>query len=151
MNKKLLIVGIVAVIAILVFASLAFSASKNKGEYNYSLSNTTSFTYEGAFGTTTKNADAGKEFVVATITLKNLNHSDGISTNPFNFKLNVGGVMYSHDLATYSHPGYKSTVSLGVGSQYTFTVVFQVPLGSTGATLVWDGIPSKVVYNGALV
>jgi uncharacterized protein YxeA len=153
MNKKILL-GIVAVIVIIIAAAAVMSNnnSPNNGEYNYSLSKTTSFNYTVGGSTFTATADTGKEFVVATITLKNVDYSNGISTNPFYVKLKVGGVSYSHDLATYNHPSYKSTVSIEKGSQYVFTVVYQVPLGTTGGEIVWDGIPtSKVVYNSALV
>lgn len=71
-----------------------------------------------------RTAETGKTFVVATITLMNTNYSSGISTTPLNFELEANGVSYSYDGATYSHPGYKDTVTLNEGAKYTFVIVF---------------------------
>ena len=130
-NRAVVVAAIIAV---------AVSVYDKKGEYDYSLTGTNSFNHTFAGSNLTKTADAGNVFVIATITLKNTDYSPGIDTNPWYFKMNVNGASYRHDLASYSHPGHKDTVTLGKGSQYTFTVVFQAPSGTTGATLVWDGI-----------
>lgn len=159
MNKILIGVIIIGVIGVVAIGAVAMMGDdgpigSNNGEYNYSLTSTSSFNYNLGGTTLTRTADAGNVFVVATITLKNTNYSgslSGIDTNPWYFQLNVNGVKYNHDSATYLHPNYKDLVTLEKGSKYTFTVVFQVPSGTTNAALVWDGLPSKVVYNSALV
>ena len=151
----MIIIGVIGVVAI---AALAASddptinppSSGNNGEYNYSVSTVTSFNYTLSGTPLVMTASAGNEYKIATITLMNTNYSGGIDTGPVWFKFNVNGVKYAWDTATLFHPDYKDTVTLAKGSKYTFTVVFQVPIGTTGE-IVWDGLPPNVVYNSALV
>jgi len=157
--NKLMLVGVAFVAVVVVVAAAVVmsdggdegSKSNNNGEYNYSLSTVSSFNWTGVSGTTyVKTPDAGNVFIVATIVLKNLNYSDGISTSYYNFDLSASGVKYNADSATVSHPGYKSTVTLEKGGKYTFTAVYQVPAGTTDAQIIWGGWVPKVVYNSAL-
>jgi hypothetical protein len=151
-NKKILI-GIVAVIAIIIAAAVVMSnndsSNPNDGEYNYSLDAMNSFV---GWNTITYTAETGTEFIVATITLKNVKYSNGIDADPFNVKLKVGEVLYGHVAATYPHPGYGGNVSIMKGSQHVFTVVYQIPIAAgINYKVVWDGTPSNVIYNSALV
>jgi hypothetical protein len=38
-----------------------------------------------------------------------------------------------------------------MGSEHTFTVVFRVPHGTSGAEIIWNGSPSKIVRNGTFM
>ena len=153
-----MIIGVaIGVIVVLVVLATVMGGNNNKNpnnaEYNYSLSNTTSFTNRD--GGTTK-ASAGNEFIIATITLKNTNYADGIKSSfATMFKLNTGEFTYDYTFTkTYNHPDrLDPDLTINKGSKATFVLVFEVPIGTTGGTLEWHGdfYIKKVVYNSSLV
>jgi len=163
LDKKILIGAILGVVVI-VIAGAALMNSNNSnsppkntaphvdGEYNYSFSRTASFNYTAGGYTYTQNAGAGYEFIIATITLKNIDYTGSLLTTSINnFDFKVGGISYYWDTVTVYHPGYKSTVTLDKGAQYTFTIVYKVPSGTTGGEIVSDFLLLNVVHNSTLV
>ena len=106
------------------------------GEYNYSL--TVSDTYD------TQTATSGKIYVIATVTLKNINYQDGISSKSQNFKIQVDGIWY---------PAYYEEYSVATilpEHSFSFTIRFLIPDSYHEIILVWYNSydsPSAVRYN----
>lgn len=142
------IVGVVALIAI--GAASDDSNNKNAVTYNYELTRTSSIPLSDSYVSDTSSPDTGMVYVVADITLKNNDAKYTVSTNPFNFSLNVNNIVYSHDLDTYSYKGYKDSVNLAKGGQFSFSLIFQVPAGTTEASLIYDDIFNPVSIDKSL-
>ena len=92
--------------------------------------------------------DDGYQFITAAYIIENLSYGGGVSSNSYNFKLNVDNVLYSHSSATYSHDEHQSLVDVMPGGQTQSVTVFEVPesADASTATLVWDGVPHTGVY-----
>lgn len=149
-TKYLIIGGVVVAVVVVAAVFVALSLGSTDGEFNYKLEATDSFEYTSDGKTYVRSAEAGKEFIIATITIKNIGFSDGIFTNALYFKLNVNGTKYDNALATFSHPGDR-LVKIEKGDKQTFTVVFEVEPGAQKAILEWHGLPPNVVSNPDLV
>ena len=146
-RRNWIITAVVFMVAALIGAAIAFMLidSDKDGEFN----NTAGALYSFSNGGTTYNADPGKMFIVAAVTLKNTNCQEGIFTDPLYFEFRVGGVSYAPDPVTHNYPGNSPPVKLNKGEKHTFVVVFHVPDGIMQGDFTWIG-PHKVYYNGAL-
>lgn len=85
-------------------------------------------------------ATDGSEYVSVVYSAANVSDSQ-ISLNTYNFKLQIDGVTYGHDLLTYSHKSYTGADSIGPDAKVSSALVFKVPEGSdvSSSTIVWDG------------
>lgn len=131
MSKKLFF-GIVSVFAIMmiVFIAIAMSgsddSSNNEVRYNYTFEMTDSYVDDLGY---TDEADVGRIFIIATITLANDGFKDGVSTNAFilDWKINTHyGVTYRASGHTIYHPGYQDA-TINQGASLSYVVVFEVP------------------------
>lgn len=95
-------------------------------------------------------APSGYVYVHAIYELYNKSYSEGISLNSFNFKLKADGLLFSHDIATYSSAKYNTDVdSVLPGGRAQSSVVFKVPVDTDlkGSVLVWDGYDEKIFMS----
>ena len=108
------------------------------------------------------------EHIIAVVTLKNLKCLDGITTDEYNFRLEIDGIQYwSGGTFIFERPNKRETVILAPGAEYTFTVAFRNPemeyfnrnnLGAETpltkklhtASLAWCGDPPGVVRDPTL-
>ena len=139
MNKVLIAVLVVLGIVIVGGAVITFSAvdhavNDTKGECKYTATVVDSYTYDGILGPTVDHPGDGKKFVRVTGTLTNEQDTYTVSNNPYNFKLNASGLLY-----TYDHKNYE-TVDIANGGTASFDLCFEVPDTASDFELQWEGL-----------
>ena len=147
MSKKVLI-GIIAVIAILVIAGAAMAGSSSNnnddsekthnGECKYTATEVDSYTYKISSYTYVKVPDAGKKFIRVTGTLTNNQDKYTMSSNPYNFQLVCDGLSYNYEYYNYDY------VDIGKGYSASIDLCFQVPDTASEIELKWTGLIKDV-------
>jgi len=154
-SGKLLVLLIVIVLAAISYVALEVTLENEKshtdGNYNYSLSTCTSFvTSEGSI-----NAPAGQEYVVATVTMLNVDWYTGISNSAsdFELKVEVSGEMktINADSDTSLYPANSAAVTYMPGEHGQNCYLYLVPEGTdlSGADLVYIG-PYMLSFDSTL-
>lgn len=114
-----------------------------KAAYNYTLQEIGPFQYESLGMTFTEAPSDGMTFVLATITVENRGHEDGLSVMAPQFENSLGN-LYSQDWsATDHHDSTYSDLSLtdvGLGNKVTYNLVFEVPEGTADGKVVWSNM-----------
>jgi len=144
-KKKVAILVVVLILAILAIGAIAASGPPNQddntsvhvdGYFDCSFVSGKSFTSSSGY---TYTAPTGQIFVIAKITLKNVDYKNGIDNNPYNFKLSNNGILYTYDSSTYSYPKHSDTVTVMPGGQVSNYYLYVVPSGINGASIYWNG------------
>ncbi len=112
-----------------------------KSSYNYALSELKPFTYTSTYGTYTESPDDGMRFVLADIVVKNVAYTDGLPVRAPQVKATNGNT-YSYDFSAtrnYSNSySSLSDVSVAVGNEVRYCLVYQVPVGVTVDSVEWE-------------
>lgn len=105
------------------------------GSFSYTLDE--GYTFNGA--TQWDKPSSGKKYVIADIALANISGKYTISTNDWNFQLDVNGLRYNSSIDSSSAIG-NNTVEVTKGHIGKTVIVFQVPENTSlsDCLLVWD-------------
>lgn len=152
---------ILAVIASLVFAAIAFSMSTDDSNGNGDTDNVCYYDFE--FTTTTHigdyysslgiyqyEASTGYKFAIATVYVENYAYSS-VYTSPIYWELYVNNVAYSYDLSTFDDSINSASVTVGNGGSYTFQVVYEIPESAMTASLSYDNYLPAMIHDGSLI
>lgn len=112
-----------------------------KASYNYAVSELDPFTYNTSYGTYTESPDEGMRFVLADIVVKNVGHTDGLNVRAPQVRV-ANGNAYSYDYIATVHysSSYESLsdVTVALGNEVRYCVVYQVPEGTEVAGVDWE-------------
>jgi len=162
-TKKILIVVVAVVAVVAVAAVLFFVLSDNKDTeeetpepttnayYDYELSTITS--YVSKYGTT-NNPSPGNIFVLAEITVKNIDYEPGINGDPYNYMLKYDNISYRGNGGIYSHPLHESSIYIMPGGQSKIYNLWTMPpdIDLENASVLWKGEEDAiVVYDPTLL
>lgn len=115
--------------------------------YNYTAEEIGPFGYESFGYTYTEEPDEGMTFVLVTLTVKNVGHTDGLTVTAPDFENSLGNI-YSMDYSATSHhdSSYSdlSFTSIGLGNTVTFSLVYQVPEGTADGEVRWSDLDLDV-------
>ena len=112
-----------------------------KSSYNYAVSELKPFTYTSTYGTYTESPDDGMRFVLADIVVKNVAYTNGLPVRAPEVKATNGNT-YSYDYSAtgnYSNSySSLSDVSVAVGNEVRYCLVYQVPVGVSVDSVEWE-------------
>lgn len=118
-----------------------------KAAYNYTLQEIDAFEYESFGMTFTEEPGEGMTFVLATVTVENRGHGDGLLVQAPDFENSLGN-LYDFDYsATTHHDGTYSdlmSAQIGLGNKVTFNLVYEVPEGTVDGEIVWSNLDVDV-------
>ena len=120
------------------------SAGQIYGKVTYKASNNYGFINSNGNWETPK---SGSKFILVSYTLENVSYESTITANPLSLELEVGGVLLTHDWATFLHPDYQDLPKVAAGNSVSSVIVFEVKstVGIDDITLKWNGSPSRGV------
>ena len=107
--------------------------------YNYAVSDLESVP-DDIFGGTSY-PDEGKRFVLVDVAVKNLGHSDGMGIDDPELVC-AGGDRFGFDWdSTYSYSDtYPTEMKLGLGNEYRYQLVYEIPADAEPEKVRWDGM-----------
>lgn len=113
-----------------------------KASYNYRVDQIGSFEYIWGDGyVDVESPDEGKRFLLVTMIVKNVGHDAGLPVRAPDLE-GADGNIYEYDWnATYYHPGSYTGltgVSVGLGKEIEYCLVFEVPESVTGGEVFWS-------------
>ncbi len=112
-----------------------------KSSYNYTVSELAPFEYKLSTYTYTESPDEGMRFVLVDLVVKNVGYTDGLPVRAPEVKV-ANGNMYSYDYSATSHysSSYSvlSDVSVVVGNEVRYCIVYQVPEGAEATSVEWE-------------
>lgn len=118
------------------------SAGQIYGKVTYKASNSYGFINSNGNWETPK---SGSKFIIVSYTLENISYEDTITANALYLELEVGGVMFSHDWATFNHPDYLQLPKVAAGNSVSTVLVFEVnsSVSIDDVVLKWTGSPAR--------
>ena len=112
-----------------------------KSSYNYTVSELAPFEYKMSTYTYTESPDEGMRFVLVDIVVKNVAYTDGLPVRAPEVELDNGN-RYTHDYSATSRysSSYSSLsdVTVSVGNEARYCLVYQVPEDAVVAGVEWD-------------
>jgi len=155
-SKDLLVIFIVVILAAVGFVVLETTLNNEKahidGKYNYTLDKCTSFI---ATDGSTQTAPDGQMYVVATVTLLNIDWYTGIDNDASSFELEVelSGEMKKIQSApdTSLYPENRGAITCMPGEQGQNCYLYLVPADTdmSGANILFTG-QDKLAYDQSL-
>jgi hypothetical protein len=95
-------------------------------------------TYYSSLNEYQHEAKLGYTFAIVTIKINN-QASQEVDTNPWNWEMEINGVRYNHDTATYDDSIGHITADVGKGGYFQTKIVYEIPEGATSASLIYTG------------
>lgn len=112
-----------------------------KSSYNFIVSELEPFEYTTDYGTYTESPDKGMRFVLADIVVKNVGYTDGLPVRAPEVVV-ADGNTYSRDyMATDRYSSSYSSLSdvtVAVGNEVRYCLVYQIPEDAEVASVDWE-------------
>ncbi len=123
--KRSTIVILIIVLALLAIFLIIGASGSSDPDVRYNYEDNAVDGFMGKYGY--EKAKEGYVFVIVTIHAYN-DRADSVSMSPLTWawRVQAGGIEYSSDISTFSHPLYK-TGKILKGYHERFVIVFQIP------------------------
>jgi hypothetical protein len=146
-STALVVVAVMAVVVVALIVAAYFVVSTGAGMFGNSDKASWDYTLEHRTGLAPYSPEDGKEFVIATIFLKNDGWA-GVDTNAYQWNYAVGGITYSASIYTFFSDSITyDSVTVNTGGSATFQIVFEVPSGLGDGVVRYDGYSSTTVIR----